>query len=205
MNEQQQSDDYDDVLKDMIRVFQNRQKSEKQLYFEKKYFDYLPNEVAESDDSINNEEFNSESIINPSSGGGGSNQQSVESDDDDEDGDGGVRRTKRDVRQQAAGRNKRQLWYSVPLYHNSPVPNVHFYYPIDLFSDFPDPLPVFQSPRTSTYNNNNNNNNPWIPQNNPSIRFYPPGNFYLPPPPTTPPRPPPTYLPPSPTNRPPVK
>lgn len=208
MNEQ--SDDYDEVLKDMITVFQNRQKSD-QLYFEKKYFDYLPNEILDSDDSTSfqNEEFNSESINLLNKGGNPSFDV-----DEEINADGRNRRTKRDVKnlEATAGRNKRQIWYNVPLYHHNPVPNIHFYYPIDLFSDISQPLPAYQSSRSS-YNNPNPlpvfqpprsyNNNPWTPQNNPSLRFYPPGNYYLPPPSTQ--SPPPTYLPPSPTNRPPIK
>lgn len=190
----EQIDDYDEVLKDMIRVFHNRQKTEQQMYFEKKYFDYLPNEVIESEDSTS-DDITYESI-NPSSGGG---SPSI---DDEEDSVGVKRRAKRDIENvEQAGRNKRQVWYSVPLYYHSPLPNLHFYYPFDLFSDISDPLPALPS---RTYNNN-----PWSPQNNPSLRFYPPGNFYLPPsqstPQPSPPTPPPTYLPPSPTNRPPVK
>lgn len=180
---EEQSDDYDDVLKDMIKDFQNKQqKSEQQFYFEKKFFDYLPNEIVDSEDATN-EDQNPETI-NPSSGGG-----SIMFDDDETDG---FRRSKRDVRQ---GRNKRQLWY-IPLYHHNPVPNIHFYYPVDLLSDIPDTIPAFE---TRSYNNN-----PWTPQNNPSLRFHPPGNFYLPPAPSTSP-PSSAYLPPAPTNRPPVK
>lgn len=177
---EEQFDDYDDVLKDMIKVFQNKQKSEQQFYFEKKYFDYLPNENVDSEDTTN-EDQNPESI-NPSSGGG-----SITFDDDESYN---FRRAKRDVRQ---GRNKRQLWYSIPLYHHNPVPNIHFYYPVDLLSDIPDTIPAFE---TRSYNN------PWTPQNNPTLRFHPPGNFYLPPS-TSPPSS--AYLPPAQTNRPPVK
>lgn len=187
----EQLDDYDEVLKDMIRVFQNRQKSDQQFYFEKKYFDYLPNEIPDTDvvDSLN-EELNSESI-SPSSGGG----SSISIDDEESVG---AKRAKRDVKNSQAGsRDKRQIWYApVPLHHHSPIPNLHFYYPVDLFSDFNEPIPAYQS-RTF-------NNNPWTPQSSPNIRFHSPGNFYLPPQQPTP-RPPSPYLPPTYTNRQPVK
>lgn len=186
----EQLDDYDEVLKDMIRVFQNHQKSDQQFYFEKKYFDYLPNEVPDAEVDSLNEELNSESI-NPSSGGG----SSISIDDEESIG---AKRAKRDVKNSQTGsRDKRQLWYApIPLRHHSPVPNLHFYYPVDLFSDFNEPIPAFQS---RTYNNN-----PWTPQSSPTLRFHPPGNYYLPPSPPTP-RPSYAYLPPSQTNRQPVK
>lgn len=185
----EQLDDYDEVLKDMIRVFENRQKSnQQQFYFEKKYFDYLPNDIHDTEVDSLNEELNSEAI-NPSSGGG----SGISIDDEESVG---AKRAKRDV--EAGSREKRQIWFApIPLHHHSPVPNLHFYYPVDLFSDFNEPIPAYQS-RTF-------NNNPWTPQSSPSFRFHPPGNFYLPPSSQPTPRPPPTYLPPSQTNRQPVK
>jgi hypothetical protein len=185
----EQQDDYDEILRGIIRGLREKPKhSQQQIYIEKKYFDYLPNEIpTDGEDSANNEDLRAE-LENPAS------DILPDEDEDNEETAVAKRRSKRDV---LPGRKKRQLWYSVPLYHHSPHPNLNFYYPIDLFSDFPDP-PAYE---TRTFANQN----PWNPQNNPNLRLRPPGNFYLPPPPTT--RPPSTYLPPiSPNqNRRPVK
>lgn len=177
----EQQDDYDEILRGIIRGL--RQKPKQQIYIEKKYFDYLPNEIPTDgeDSSFDNEDLSAE-LEKPAS--------DVMSEDNEETAVAKKRRSKRDV---AAGRNKRQIWYSVPLHHYSPLPNLNFYYPIDLFSDFPEPLPAFESRSSSSFVNKN----PWNPQNNPNLRLHPPGNFYLPPPPS---RPPPTYLPPTNTN-----
>jgi hypothetical protein len=178
----EQQDDYDEILKDIIRGLRVKPKTDQQIIYEKKYFDYLPNEIVDSDDAAS-EDLTVESV-NPDS--------DVESAEN-------IKRKKRDT----SVRDKRHYQiYHQPLHHYTPYPNVQFYIPYDLFSDFSDHLPAFQPrsfyPQNSmpSYNSQPSYNypsrfNPGSIVQNPTARFNPPGNFYLPPP-TQPPR---RYLP----------
>ncbi len=170
----EQQDDYDEILKDIIRGLREKPKTDqKQIFYEKKYFDYLPNEILDSED-VTSEDLTHESVNVDSASG----DESYES----------VSRAKRD----ANVRNKRQTWYHIPLHHYSVRSNVHFYVPYDLFPEYNNPLPAFDSrsyyPEISQYN-------PGNPFQNPFGRYHNPGNFYLPPATTTQP-PTNTYLPP---------
>lgn len=182
------------------------------MFYEKKYFDYLPNEISDSDD-VTSEDLSHELVRKPGEYVSVEDEPHMVNNDaitgvdvENVDGGGG-RKVKRDVMQQESenkARNKRQNMYYIPLTHYNPFPRVHFYYPSDdpFFSD------IFNSVASETRNQpfpvvrqTQNVANPWTPQNNPNLRLHSPYNYYLPPV-TQPPR---TYLPVGPTNRPPIK
>lgn len=182
-NEQQ--DDYDEILKGIIHGLREKPKNDQQqIFYEKKYFDYLPNEIVDSDDETS-EDLTHESV-NPDSKA----HESSES----------VR-----AKREAPVRKKRfyQPGYQIisqPLHHFSPLPQVSFYFPTDLFSDYTPTFTAYNVPQTYNYprqdfNTGNLQFNPGNPNHNPNGRFQPPGNFYLPPITTTPPPPPRGYLP----------
>lgn len=178
----QQDGDYDEILKQIIMsVQQPAFNNLKQFVYEKKYFDYLPNDLDSEDvtdeDSTHEliESFND--AVSPDYEYLGDNMRRANS-----------RRLKRDISsQQHQQRDRRQSVYlvPVPLIHRSQHPNIDFYFPRDLVSEHSNgnsyqsrfgtnQYPTFISP------NPNFSPNPWTPQNNPHQQFRPPYNFYLP-------------------------
>jgi hypothetical protein len=141
--------DYDEFLQEIIKHSQNK----RQIVYEKKYFDYLPNDgISDSEDSSLDspiEDWSEESHLKTEG-----------------------RKFKRQTDEDTLLRKTRQGFLPIPLYHYSPYPNLHFYYPFDLFSE------------VNTANENriySSYNNPWTPQNNPKMKFHSPYNYYLPP------------------------
>lgn len=123
--------------------------------FEKKYFDYLPNDldsedVADEDATRELLKLENARVENP---------RRVNS-----------RRFRRDLL--AHHREKRQSIYYVPypLVHVPYSPNVDFY--------FPQEYRYFAPPQQSIHTRFDNPN-PWHPSNNPG-KLHPPSNFYLP-------------------------
>ncbi|KAG5670084.1 hypothetical protein PVAND_000369 [Polypedilum vanderplanki] len=193
-HEDRQQDDYDEILKEIIRHLPKQQQPSQQpteIFFEKKYFDYLPNEISDSDD-ITSEELSHE-LLKSEYASSEEQRQHVPHNE----------RMKREISVQQAERNKRQsIYYAIPLTHYNPYPNVHFYYPIHdpIFNSFTHNIGAESRndfgqalPSNSIYNN------PWTPQNNPNMKFHAPNNFYLPP--ATPSS---MYLPVGPTYQPPI-
>lgn len=184
----EQQDDYDEILKDIIRGLRVKPKTDQQqIIYEKKYFDYLPNEIVDSDDVTSEDLTHESESVNPDS-------ESPEN----------VKREKRDT----SVREKRHYEiYHQPLHHYTPVPRVNFYIPYDLFSDFTafaprsfypqnNPAPSYVQPPSYSIGSRFSpvsSYNPGNPSHNPNVRYYPPGNLYLPPVPSTRP---PMYLPP---------
>jgi hypothetical protein len=194
-NVEEQQDDYDEILKEIIHTIQSQGSKEKKqqqqkqptVFYEKKYFDYLPNEISDSDD-VTSEDSSHELVKKHS------DYNSLEDEQQHDENVKYGRRMKRDVMQQDVdnkGRTKRQNFVYVPLTHYTPSPRVHIYYPtFDPFlSDIFNPLAVesrqFQSfgsvPQPQQYDRGIN---PYSPQANPNQRFHPANNFYLPPSPT---------------------
>lgn len=126
--------------------------------FEKKYFDYLPNDLDSED--VTDEDATRE-LVNGDVLAKLGNVRRVNS-----------RKFKRDLTAQHRAKRQSIYYVPVPLYHYNPYPNVDFYFPEEFralstdnsYQSRPDPAL----------------NNPWLPQNNPG-RFYKPNNFYLPP------------------------
>jgi hypothetical protein len=178
-HEERPQDDYDEILKEIIRHLP-KQQQQPEVFVEKKYFDYLPNDISDVDDDVTTSEELS---------------QYASSEEQQHD----TGRVKRDVPMQQAARGKRQsVFYGLPLTHYTPFPNLHFYYPIHdpVFHSFPHVAAESRSD-FGPAPPNNNYNNPWTPQNNPHMKFHAPNNFYLPPSST--------YLPAAPNNQPSVK
>lgn len=178
----EQQDDYDEILKDIIRGLGVKPKSsQQQIIYEKRYFDYLPNEIMDTDD-VASEDLTHESV-NPENSRGSSGFESSENN----------KREKRDT----PVRDKRHYQiYHQPLRHYSPFPQVSFYIPYELFSDHSNPFPAFEPRIFNSWNQPNYNVNPQYNPGNPYQNpghFHSPGNFYLPPP--SPPQPPQFYLP----------
>jgi hypothetical protein len=206
----EQYNDYDEILKDIIQnihEYENPTKKQQQqhVFYEKKYFDYLPNEIADSDDVTSREEeklededaakkevssrdfeksINDKNIKRDKRDVAVEAEQEVTKDDDDDDDKNIVKR-----------RSKRQSFF-VPLTHVNPFGNVHFFFPQNdpIFYNFPF-LAAESRTDLSQRSFPQNNRNPFTPQNNPNARFHAPYNYYLPP--ATQKPPPPTYLPPT--------
>lgn len=160
----EQQDDYDEILRRIIMSVQQPNDNAEQIVYEKKYFDYLPNDLDSED--VTDEDSTHELVK--------SLDDSVYSKEHEAVRDNvrrvNSRKFKRDLK--AQNRVKRQSIYFVPVplvrYH--PFPNVDFYAP----HNFPAPSPItFQSRFDS------NQANPWLPQNNPG-KLHAPHNFYLP-------------------------
>ena len=145
---------YDEILEQFLSVQQSGDDGDEEKTFEKKYFDYLPNDLDSED--VADEDATRE-LLKPANA---RLDRRVNS-----------RRFKRDLSAQNH-RQKRQSIYLVPypLNHYTPYPNVDFYYPQDY--RHLSPATSFQSRFDSP--------NPWLPENNPG-KLHPPGNFYLPP------------------------
>lgn len=166
--EVQQDGDYDEILKEIIMSLQQPAKHPKQVVYEKKYFDYLPNDLdSESEDSTRE-------LFKPLSGATDYEYYG------DEKPRANSRRLKRDL-SYAQRRNQRQsiIVVPVPLVHRSPYPNVDFYFPHDLLSAQSNAYP-YQRGYNYIPPNPNLSPNPWTPQSNPQQQFHKPYNFYLP-------------------------
>lgn len=146
-------------------------RAENQIVYEKKYFDYLPNDLdAEdvTDEDATHELAKSFEDAAVKQDAVHHNARRVNS-----------RKFKRDLTRQ--GRVERQSIYyvPVPLNHYSPHPNIDFYFT----PDFPvlHASPPLQSRFTGVSNSANyiQSNNPWS-QPNRFPKVYPPYNFYLP-------------------------
>lgn len=139
----------------------------RQNVYEKKYFDYLPNdldsEYTTDEDSTHELEKSINEFMSREHESEGDNVRRVNS-----------RKFKRDLR----SRVKRQSIYfvPVPLNHYSPYPHVDFFYPND-FPVYPSGSPLQSRFKGYTYDQPNN---PWTPQTNPG-KFHTPYNTYLPP------------------------
>lgn len=134
---------------------------DEKILFEKKYFDYLPNDLDSedaTDEDATHELVKTGDVESPAKLGSARRVNS--------------RKFKRDLT--AQNRAKRQSIYYVPLplVQHSPYPNVDFYYPQE-FRAYPT-VTSFRSRLDS-----NVENNPWHPQNNRGS-FHAPSNFYLP-------------------------
>jgi hypothetical protein len=177
--------DYDDILRRIIQSVHHpsNENTERNVY-EKKYFDYLPNDLDSDDVTAELSDELAKPFDEVSPDAAGEKGRRVNS-----------RKFKRDV--DAASRKKRQgfIVYPVPLVqytHYTPSHYVDFYYPdqvpaassiVSRFDAPPQhsiPFPsTFQSPGYH-YPRPPVNNNPFHPSNN-ANSFHPPGNTYLPP------------------------
>lgn len=174
----QQDSDYDEILKRIIMSVQQPAFNSKQVVYEKKYFDYLPNDL-DSDDVT--DEDSAHELVEPANDAlspdyeyVGDNVRRVNS-----------RRLKRDISsQQLQQRDRRQSIYivPVPLVHRAPYPNIDFYFPYDLLSEQSNANSYQSRFGSNQYipPNPNYSPNPWTPQGNPHQQFHKPHNFYLP-------------------------
>lgn len=127
---------------------------EDKTLFEKKYFDYLPNDLDSED--VTDEDATLE-LVNGDVLAKLDSRRRVNS-----------RKFKRDLTSQERAKRQSIYYVPLPLLHYSPYPNVDFYYPQE-FRAYPS-FNSFQSRIDS---------NPWHPQNTPG-KLHPPSNFYLP-------------------------
>lgn len=171
----QQDGDYDEILKEIIMSLQKPASHPKQVVYEKKYFDYLPNDL-DSEDATG--EDSTRELVKPLSDAVASDYEYF----GDDLPRANSRRLKRDISAaEFQRRNQRQsiIVVPVPLVHRSPYPNIDFYFPHDLLSAQSNAYPNQRG-----YNyippNPNLSPNPWTPQNNPRQQFHQPYNFYLP-------------------------
>lgn len=165
----QQDRDYDEILQRIIMSVQqpSEDKAGKQIVFEKKYFDYLPNDLDSedvTDEDATRELEKSFEDASPKHETVQQNARRVNS-----------RKFKRDLTAQS--RDRRQSIHYVPLYQYSPNSNVDFYHQPDI-PGFPSSYPVAPQSRFGENTNYDRKINTWSSQN-PS-KVYPPGNFYLP-------------------------
>lgn len=150
--EHKQQDDYDEILKEIILSMPKQQSPHHhQIFYEKKYFDYLPNEISDSDD-VTSEDLSHELVKMFSEYISSEDEQQKEQQEQEQkqhmvNDDGAVRensrRLKRDllsVMQQGAAdenknseRNKRNSVYYIPYSHYSPMSNIHYFYPREPF------------------------------------------------------------------------
>lgn len=164
----QQDYDYDEILKRIIMSVQPpSDDSPEQIVFEKKYFDYLPNDLDSEDET---DEDSTQELVK--------SYGDLISVEHENEGDNVRRVNSRKFKRDLTGnsRQKRQsiYYYPLPLVHYSPYPNVNFYVP----NDFPE-YPAASSLQKRISSESYNNPNPWTPQNNPG-NFHAPHNFYLP-------------------------
>lgn len=166
---EQQDQDYDEILKRIIMSVQqpNDDNAEKQIVYEKKYFDYMPNDLDSED--VTDEDAAHElvksygDVMSTEHKVAGDNVRRVNS-----------RKFKRDLTSQSRPRRQNLYYAPIPLVHYAIHPNVDFFVPQD-FSHHPAASNI-QS-RFTSYNQPNNN--PWTLQNNQG-KFHAPSNFYLP-------------------------
>lgn len=145
-----------------MSVQQSNGESADQVVYEKKYFDYLPNDLDSED--VTDEDSTHELV---KSFGGVMPAEHETSEDNARRVNS--RKFKRDLTDQS--RAKRQSIYYVPLpyYHYSPYPNADFYFPQEF-----QPYPA-----ASSLQSRYSQVNPWSSPNN-LPNFHRPGNFYLP-------------------------
>ncbi|CRK87014.1 CLUMA_CG000833, isoform A [Clunio marinus] len=169
----QREKDYDDILTRIIMsVQQSHEDNYNQALFEKKYFDYLPNELDSEDISDDDSPYELvKSVDTVMSEESDKNARRVNS-----------RKFKRDVTSggKSQDRVKRQSIYyvPVPLIHYSPYPNIDYFYP-QTIPDYPAASSIQNRFIPDNVLKRNANLNPWHPQAN-TGKFHTPYNFYLP-------------------------
>lgn len=173
---EQQESDYDELLKRIIMsVQQPNDDNAKQNVYEKKYFDYLPNDLDSED--VTDEDSAHELV---KSSGDVMSTEKMYGKSEDNGRRVNSRKFKRDLKAQnhETHRAKRQNFYyaPVPLYQLSPYINADFFFPQESQN-----RRVFAAPPIdSRFGSQSNNPNPWNPQYNPNARFHTPNNRYLP-------------------------
>jgi hypothetical protein len=156
--------DYDDILtKIIMSVHQPSDDNAEQIVYEKKYFDYLPNDLDSEDvteeDSTHELIKSFDDVMSTEHDFHENNERRVNS-----------RKFKRDLTSQSRQKRQGFFIYPLPLVHYSPYQYLNFY--------FPDDIPLASSIQSRF--DAPPNNNPWHPANNPKMKFHPPSNFYLP-------------------------
>lgn len=160
---EQQDHDYDEILKKIIMSVQLDDNSE-QIVYEKKYFDYLPNDLDSED--VTDEDSTHELVALLDKDVYSKTHEAVR----DNGRRVNSRKFKRDLASQERAKRQSIYFVPVPLVHYNPYPNVNFYAP----PNFPE------LPSTNIQSNfDRNQANPWQPQNNPA-KLHAPYNFYLP-------------------------
>lgn len=140
--------------------------SPEQIVHEKKYFDYLPNDLDSED--VTNEDSSKELFKSY-------DRLKSAVQESEEVGPIKNQKFKRDLTSHNSRQRRQSIYYyPLPLIHYSPYPNVNFYVPNDLL-EYPAASPTQSRFSTET----SHNPNPWNPQNN-SGKFHPPHNHYLP-------------------------
>lgn len=146
-----------------MSVQQPNDDSPEQIVYEKKYFDYLPNDLDSedvTDEDVTHELVKSlEEVASKEHEIVGGNVRRVNS-----------RKFKRDLTSRDRAKRQSIYYVPVPLRRYTPYPNVDFFFPHD--------FPAY--PAASSYHNQLYlPPNPWTPQNNPG-NFHAPYNYYLP-------------------------
>jgi hypothetical protein len=175
---EQQDHDYDEILKKfLMNMKQTSDESmmlDEQIVYDKKYFDYLPNDLDSDDMDEDSVQELVKSISDVMSAehetATGHKERRVNS-----------RKFKRDLSSQS--RPKRQsIYYYVPL----PIAYSSNRFSSHPYTDFvfPGPMNYEPIPAASTQFQSRSSfisppSNPWHPRN--GGKFAPPGNFYLPP------------------------
>ena len=150
-----------------MSVQQPSNDSPDQIVYEKKYFDYLPNDLDSED--VTDEDSTPELV--KSFGDLMSIEHETEADNVKRVNS---RKFKRDLTSNSRQKRQSIYYYPLPLVHYSPYPNVNFYVPKD-FPEHPAVSPTQNRLSSESYNNPN----PWNPQSNPG-KLHVPYNFYLP-------------------------
>lgn len=192
----QDEEEYDDLLQKLVS--KSKPKDKKPVYFEKKYFDYLPSEDSMSEQSQEKHKYPKKAI---------SVAQKPEAILEDElivrpSKRMNSRRFKRDAPVEEPGKNKakRFVQYSVPYVQiYNPLPNAQFYAPQPSYDQFPvqtrhghnyntqqqyysgSPAGFSAYPAYLMYNLIPQQPNIWANDGSSSQRFHPPHNYYLPP------------------------
>lgn len=134
-----------------------------EVVYEKKYFDYLPNDLDSED--VTDEDVTHELV---------KTFADVMSSEHEKSADNGLRINSRKFKRDLSRTKRQSIYYvPVPLVHYSPYPNADFYYP-QAYQRF-QPYPA----ASSFQNRISDSPNPWSPQYN-TGKFHAPNNFYLP-------------------------
>lgn len=168
---EQQDHDYDEILKRIIVSVQHPSDDDsdnaEEVVYEKKYFDYLPNDLDSED--VTDEDATHELVKSVGD---------VMSSEHERPADNGRRVNSRKFKRDLSRPKRQSIFYvPVPLVRYSPYPNADFYYPQD-FHRF-QPYPAASSVQNRFSDVRPNHPNPWSPQYNPG-KFHAPNNFYLP-------------------------